>query len=139
MACTFPFNVIKKGAAGTTFANATQIVGPEDFIYGTGTINLKGDDSAVTTADGLIHNYRNAITPDAQADVRGDKRSLDTAAPDSNDNVWPALGDTLFLGYQATRGGTVTEIASFQGIISVEFDTKENKSTLSITGCSANY
>ena len=140
MGCTFPFNVVKKGAAGTTFANATQIVGPEDFIYGTGTINIKGDDSAVTTADGLIHNYRNALTPDAQCDVRGDKRSLDTAAPDATDDtVWPAIGEKLFLGYQATRGGTVTEIASFQGIISVEYDTKENKSSISIQGCDAAY
>lgn len=79
MACTFPFNQVKRGSA--------VLIPPAAFVYGSGSISVKGDDSAVTTADGLIHNYRNAITPEASCEARGDYRSLDTAAPDDAGNV----------------------------------------------------
>lgn len=131
MACTFPFNQIRSGS--------DVLVGPDAFVYGSGTITLRGEDSAVTTADGLIHNYRSAITPEAQCDVRGDRRALDTGAPDSEGRVWPSLSGTLTFELVASRGASPTVIHEFPGIVSVEYDSRENRSSISIQGCEADY
>ena len=87
----------------------------------------------------LIHNYRNAITPEASCEARGDYRSLDTAAPDDAGNVWPTLPEELTFELVQTPDGSPTAIRTFSGIVSVEYDTRENKSTISISGCAASY
>ena len=131
MACTFPFNQVKRGSA--------VLIPPAAFVYGSGSISVKGDYSAVTTADALIHHYRNAITPEASCEARGDYPSLDTAAPDDAGNVWPTLPEELTFELVQTPDGSPTAIRTFSGIVSVEYDTRENKSTISISGCAASY
>lgn len=122
MASVLPFNQIKIGS--------TVVAGPSNFIYGTGKLTLKGDDNAVTTADGKIHNYRVALHPEGNVEVRGDKRSYDTGQTEK----WPTLSSSIELGYVAAKGETATVVKTFSGIISVEYDGENNKSTISING-----
>lgn len=125
MASVLPFNQISVGA--------TVVASPADFIYGSGTLSLVGEDSANTTADGLIHNYRSALTPSGNAEMRGDKRSVDTAYP-AEGNTWPALSGPLTLSLVATRGAEPVVVKTFEGIIAVEYDGETNRSALTISG-----
>ncbi len=128
MSCILPFNQIKSGS--------TVIASPADFVYGTGRLELKGEDSAVTTADGLIHNYRSAVTYSGSCEVRGDKRlALDTGAPASlSGQTWPTLETPLTLEYVSARSAEPVTVKTFGGLISVEYDSDLNKSTVTITG-----
>jgi hypothetical protein len=125
MASVFPFNQIKKGG--------TVVAGPEAFIYGSGAVNYNGEDSANTTADGVIHNYRAALTPTANAELKGDYRHLDSAYP-GNGKPWPELSKKLAFQQLDSRGATPVDVAEFDGIISVEYDAETNRSSLSMTG-----
>lgn len=125
MASVLPFNSIKVGAS--------EVAGPSAFIYGSGTLTLNGEDSANTTADGLIHNYRAALTPNATCEVKGDLRSIDTAHP-AADQPWPAMAEAITLQLLSTRDGEATTVKAFEGIISVEYDSQTNRSSLTITG-----
>lgn len=132
MACRLPFNQITVGG--------TKVAGPEDFIYGTGSLTLTGQDSAVTTADGMVHNYRAALTPSATCEFRGDARLKETGAPASWDAAaWPELSGTVKLEYVASRGGAATTVRTFQGLVAAEYDSSQNKTTVNITGCDAAY
>ena len=125
MASVFPFNQIKKGNS--------VVAGPETFIYGSGGVTFAGEDSANTTADGIIHNFRAALTPTANAELKGDHRSLDSAYP-GDDQPWPELSDKLILQLVDSRGASPVDVAEFDGIISVEYDAETNRSSLNITG-----
>lgn len=125
MASVFPFNYIAVGGV--------KVAGPEDFIYGSGTITMTGEDSANTTADGLIHNFRSALTPSAVAELKGDKRSVDTGHPE-DDQPWPVMAGTILLGLVEERDDEPVEVKSFDGIISVEYDSDTNRSSLTMTG-----
>ena len=125
MASVLPFNSIKVGAS--------EVAGPDAFIYGSGKLTLNGEDSANTTADGLIHNYRAALTPSATCEVKGDKRSIDTAHPAAL-QPWPAMAGSITLQLLATRDGEATTVKTFEGIISVEYDSQTNRSSINITG-----
>lgn len=125
MASVLPFNSIKVGAS--------EVAGPAAFIYGSGTLTLNGEDSANTTADGLIHNYRAALTPNATCEVKGDLRSIDTAHPAGN-QPWPAMASAITLQQLSTRDGEATTVKAFEGIISVEYDSQTNRSSVTITG-----
>ena len=132
MACQLPFNQITIGG--------TLVAGPDDFIYGTGQLQLQGQDSAVTTADGRIHNYRSALTPTASCEFRGDARARETGAPDGWDGqTWPTLSGLVKLEYVASRGAAPTTVRQFQGIVSGEYDSNENKTTMNINGCDTAY
>lgn len=127
MATVLPFNNITIGGV--------QVAGPDDFIYGTGRINLKGEDTAVTTADGKIHNYRTALSPEGSVEVRGNKCAKATGQTEK----WPTAGGALVLGFVSSSGATPTEVASFSGIISAEYDGEQNKTTLTIKGDDTSY
>lgn len=122
MATVLPFNQIKIGS--------TVVAGPDDFIYGTGRLSLKGDDNAVTTADGKIHNYRAALHPEASCELRGDKRNKASGQTEK----WPTMSGPIELGLVATKGATATAVHTFDGIISVEYDGENHKSTVNISG-----
>jgi len=131
MACVLPFNNIVIGA--TT-------IGPDAFVYGSGQLQLAGQDSAVTTADGMIHNFRSSLTPSSSFELRGDQRAKDTGAPGTwSGQTWASLPGTITLGYVASRGATATTVKSFTGIISVEYDSSTNKSSVQISGCEETY
>lgn len=125
MASILPFNSIKVGD--------TEVAGPDKFIYGSGRLTLAGEDAANTTADGQIHNFRSALIPSANCDVKGDMRSIDTASPGSG-QTWPAMAAGLALGLIAARGGEAVAVKAFDGIIAVEYDSQTNRSSLAITG-----
>ena len=125
MASVLPFNSIKVGES--------EVAAPSAFIYGSGTLTLNGEDSANTTADGLIHNYRAALTPNATCEVKGDLRSIDTAHP-ADAQPWPAMAGSITLQLTATRGGEAVTVKEFEGIISVEYDSQTNRSSVTITG-----
>ena len=132
MACQLPFNQIS--------INGAVVAGPDDFIYGTGQLQLTGQDSAVTTADGRIHNYRSALTPSANCEFRGDARAKDSGAPAEWDGTtWPALAGLILLQYVASRGATPVTVRQFQGLVSGEYDSNENKTSMNISGCDTAY
>lgn len=132
MATRLPFNQI--------LLDGAVVAGPEDFVYGTGSLLLAGQDSAVTTADGMIHNYRSALTPSASCNLRGDKRLKDSGAPgDWDEQTWPAMSGTVKLQYVPARGETATDVAEFSGLIGVEYDSSNNQSSVNIAGCEAQY
>ena len=132
MACILPFNCVK--------VDGVAIAGPADFEYGSGQLTLNGEDSAVVTADGRIHNYRVALTPSGSAALRGDKRSSETGYVAADGQSWPTLAGTLSFYYMASlTDSSPTLIRTFPGIISAEYDTQANRTTLSIQGDSATY
>ena len=127
MATVLPFNSISVGG--------TQIAGPDDFIYGSGRLSLKGEDSAVTTADGKIHNFRSALSPEGSCELRGDKRSVGTG----ESTKWPTMGTTVTFGYVASRGASATTVYECSAILSPEYDAEQNKTTVSIKGDDPSY
>ena len=132
MACVLPFNHLA--------VDDVIIASPADFVYGSGTLNLTGQDSAVTTADGQIHNYRSSLTPEASCEVRGDVRNRDTGSPTTWDGqTWPTLSGKVTLSLVSSRNANPVPIKTFAGMISVQFDSATNKSSLSISGCDAEY
>jgi len=127
MVSVLPFNHIK--------LDGVEVAGPDAFVHGTGRLTARGEDSAVTTADGQIHNFRSAMQYEAAAEIKGNAMPKETASPATLDGQgWPQLAGTVSLGYVATRGGEPTELKSFSGIITVEYDSETDKSTLSIAG-----
>lgn len=132
MACVLPFNQIT--------IDGTVVASPADFIYGSGSLTLTGQDSAVTTADGQIHNYRAALTPSARCEFRGDARKKDTGAPETwTGQTWPTLSGTVKLEYVASRGANATTVRTFSGLVSCEYDSSQNKTSATITGCETVY
>jgi hypothetical protein len=132
MACVLPFNCIK--------VDGVAIAGPADFEYGSGQLTLNGEDSAIVTADGRIHNYRVAITPSSTANLRGDKRSSETGYVAGSGQSWPTLAGTIGLYLMSSLSDAApTLIRSFAGIISGEYDTQNNRTTLNIQGDTTSY
>lgn len=132
MACQLPFNQITIGD--------TLVAGPEDFIYGSGQLQLAGNDSAFTTADGRIHNVRSSLTPSASCEFRGDARLKDTGAPSSwTGQTWPTLSGIVKLEFKASRTASAVTVRQFPGLITCEYDASQNRSTVNISGSDAEY
>jgi hypothetical protein len=91
-----------------------------EFVSGKGTLNMIGNDVAVTTADGRIHNVRQAISSDASCELYGDKTARKTTAP--------SLSVPIVL-----KRGTAT-VASFNGIVAVTYNESSKTSSVSIKG-----
>lgn len=131
MASVLPFNQILVGSS--------TLAAPDAFVYGTGSITMRGEDNAVTTADGKIHNYRAACSYEARCELRGDLRtSADTgdAASGGVDTgvAWPTLGGTIKLQLVPSRGGTPADIISFGAVVSAEYDAERNTTSVTMTG-----
>lgn len=127
MASVLPFNNI-------TIATVV-VAGPLAFVYGTGRLTIRGEDSAQTTADGLIHNYRNSLQYEAACELKGNFMAKETASPGTvSGQGWPQLSATVSLGYVSARDAEVVEVKSFSAIITVEYDTENDKSTVTISG-----
>ena len=127
MASVLPFNNI-------TVASV-EVAGPLAFVYGTGRLTIRGEDSAQTTADGLIHNYRNSLQYEAACELKGNFMAKETASPATvSGQGWPQLSATVSLGYVSARDAEVVEVKSFSAIITVEYDTENDKSTVTISG-----
>ena len=127
MASVLPFNHIK--------IDSVEVAGPDAFVHGTGRLTVRGEDSAQTTADGLIHNYRNAVQYEAACELKGNFMAKETASPATLDGQgWPKLAGTVTLGYVSARDGDPTDLKAFSGIITVEYDSENDKSTVTISG-----
>lgn len=131
MASVLPFNQISIGNS--------VLAEPAVFVYGTGSITMKGEDNAVTTADGKIHNYRSALSPEARCELKGDFRaSADTGDAASNGVdtgvAWPTLGSNITLQLVSSRSATPVDIASFGAVVSAEYDAERNTTSVTITG-----
>ena len=112
-----------------------EAAGPDKFVYGTGRLSIRGEDNAVSTADGLIHNYRNAIQYEGACEVKGNIMPKETASPVTlTGQGWPQLAAAVVLGYVSVRAGEAAAVATFDAIITVEYDSETDKSTLTITG-----
>ena len=138
MACVLPFNAIEVGGTSSV-GSGTEIAGPDEFEYGSGSLELAGDDTAITTADGRIHNYRSAMTPSASCSLRGDKRANETAYASGDNATWPSPPQLVKLLYYASRTATAIVVKSFQAIIGVEYDTQANRSSVTINGSETAY
>lgn len=127
MASVLPFNHIK--------IDTVEVAGPDAFVHGTGRLTVRGEDSALTTSDGLIHNYRNAEQYEAACELKGNFMAKETASPATLDGQgWPQLAGTVSLGYVSARAGEPAELKAFAGIITVEYDSENDKSTVTISG-----
>ena len=130
MASVLPFNQI--------LLDGVELAGPEDFVE----LTLAGEDSAVTTADAMIHNFRSAVTPSATCELLGDKRSKEQGAPSTflTGQSWPEVGGTVVLKYVPSRGGTATTVYTINGaLLGIEYNASDNKSSVNISGCEAAY
>lgn len=127
MASILPFNSITIGGV--------EVAGPDAFVYGSGRLNCRGEDSAVTTANGMIHNYRNAVQYESTVELKGNFMPKETAAPVALDGqAWPQLAAVVSLGYVSDRGGVAAEVKSFSALMTVEYDSETDKSTVTISG-----
>ncbi len=89
------------------------------FVHGSGTITLKGEDTATTTADNRIHNDRIAENFEASCELYGDQTSLDSAAGLGGAVVFKSGEDTILSG---------------TGIVSAEYSKEKNTTSISIAG-----
>ena len=94
-------------------------VGADEFVHGSGSINLKGEDSAVTTADGRIHNDRLAENFEGSCELYGDRTDLNSPI---------GAGQAVVF-----KAGT-SEILSGTGIVTAEYSKEKNTTNVSIAG-----
>jgi hypothetical protein len=115
MANTLPFD---------SFMIGSEAFEPEDVVYGSGSYNPELQKTAVTTADGYIHNIVTSIGNAASVQVYGDvTETLQADAPSLSQNI---------VFYVGTTSGV--SIADFYGTLSVEYDESSRISTITITG-----
>lgn len=110
MSSVLPFDNASLGAVD---------VPADEFVHGSGSITLKGEDSAVTTADGRIHNDRIAENFEGACELYGDRTDLDSPAG---------------VGAAAVFKAGATTILSGVGIVSAEYSKDKNTTSISITG-----
>ena len=96
-----------------------DVVEEDEFVHGSGSITLKGEDSAVTTADNRIHNDRLAENFEGSCELYGDRTDLDSAAGTGKAVVFKAADNTILSG---------------TGIVSAEYSKEKNTTSISITG-----
>ena len=126
MSVMLPFNQIS--------IEGTPIAEPADFAYGAGKYSKAGADSAVTTADGRIHNFRSAQSIEASCELLGDMTAHDTGYPGTA-APWPTLPVTVLLERMKTAGDeSPDEISEFEGILSMDYDSQSNKTSVTIKG-----
>ena len=94
-------------------------VGKEEFVHGSGSVTLKGEDTAVTTADNRIHNDRIAENFEGSCELYGDRTDLDSPAGTGQD--------------VAFKNGTGV-IYSGTGIVSAEYSKEKNTTSISVAG-----
>ena len=95
----------------------------ESIVYGSISYNPELQKTAVTTADGYIHNIVTSIGNALTFQAYGDLSDIDEEAPALSQEV------TIYSG-----GISGTEIATFYGTVSVEYDESSRISTFTITG-----
>lgn len=71
MASVLPFNsaTLDEGAVASS-----------DFVYGSGSLEITGDDIVTTTGDNTVHHDRKTRSFAASMELYGDQRSLNTPA-----------------------------------------------------------
>ena len=110
----------------------TASVAGDAFVHGTGQLTgaarQRRDDRRRLTHLPQRHAVRGA------AEIRATPCPRRSRPATLDGQGWPQLAGTVSLGYVATRGGEPTELMSFSGIITVEYDSETDKSTLSIAG-----
>lgn len=105
------------------FDNATingTPVAASAFVHGSGSLQEKGSDKAVTTSDGRIHNHREAINREASFEAHGDQTSLG--------------GNTRSVGVAIVLKNGVTTVASFNGIVTATYNDSSKTTSFSIAG-----
>lgn len=91
-----------------------------EFVSGSGRITYTGDDVAVTTADGKIHNDRRAKTFSAEFQMYGDGKAFETPV---------GLGVPVSF----YRGTATTAIATFTAVVQSTYSANDRTSRISIT------
>lgn len=94
----------------------------DDFVSGSGRISYVGDDVAVTTANGQIHNDRRAKNFRAEFQMYGDGKAFETVAP--------SFGTTV----NFYRGNSTTPIATMTAVVSSTYSANDRTSNISIIG-----
>lgn len=108
-----PFN--KAIIGGTT-------IDRDEFVTGSGNLDREPDDTAVSTADGVIHRNRRAISASTTFTVFGDKRSLNGAV---------GFGSEAAVYY--TDGITDTPLQAGVALITVTYSDDEDTSEITLT------
>lgn len=86
----------------------------DEFVFGSGSLQIQGADTSVTTADGKLHHERRFRSFQGGLELYGDRTSLNTAAG-------LAASQTL---------GTV----SFTGLVTATFDRNSNTTRVEVKG-----
>ena len=94
-------------------------VGTDEFVHGSGSLTLKGEDTAVTTADNRIHNDRIAENFEGSCELYGDRTDLDSPAGTGQDVAFKNGAGVIYSG---------------TGIVSAEYSKEKNTTSLSIAG-----
>ena len=97
----------------------SQTIPASEFVSGSGSITLKGEDTATTTSDGRIHNDRVAVNSDSSFELYGDHTDLDSGT---------GLGDSVVY-----KNGS-TEVFSGTGLVSAEYSKEKHTTSISISG-----
>lgn len=93
------------------------------FVFGSGTISSTDQDITVTTADGRIHNIRQAVSKSATFQAYGNLR-------DTYLMTTPSLSVAIVL----KRGGSGgTTVLSGNGVVDISYDKASETSTFNIT------
>jgi len=104
------------------FNNATiggTTVSTSDFVHGSGTLTENGQDVATTTADGRIHNDRQAVNIQAEMELYGDKTTL-------NSDV--GLSEAIVLKQDSDT------VKSVNGIVTATYNKQSRTTRVSIQG-----
>lgn len=91
----------------------------DEFVHGSGSITLKGEDTAATTADGRIHNDRLAVNFEANCELYGDRSDLNSP---------------VGLSQAIVFNSGETQIHSGNGIVAAEYSKDKNTTSVSVAG-----
>jgi len=112
MASVLPFD-------NMTIAGAGHVVAAADFVRGSGHYVSSGNDVAVTTADGRIHNVRQSKTPSASCELYGDQTDISSPA---------GLAEAIVLKRDSDT------VASFSGIVTAVYNKESRTTRVDIAG-----
>lgn len=95
------------------------VISDSEFVSGSGSLSIRGNDRNVVTADGVIHHFRISRSAGVSFRVYGDKSSLSSP-----------LGEAVAVNVY--RDDSL--IHSFQGIVTINYSSDPALSSVSISG-----
>lgn len=95
-------------------------IATSSFVSHSGRLTLTGDDGAVSTADGRIHNFRRMVNKRGECTLYGDQTAYETAGP--------SLGVTCIF-----KRGTST-VQTWTATVSATYNNNDRTTQMSFIG-----